>query len=71
MIWEALAWAGTALIVASRFAFMSALLGVGFACAAGGSLCWCLYGYHRRIWSLVVVDLIMLALDVCGALKWS
>ena len=71
MIWEAVAWLGTALIIASRLAFIDAGMWMGFACAAGGSLCWAAYGFHKRIWSLVVVDAAMLALDVYGALKWS
>lgn len=71
MIWEAVAWVGTALIIASRFSFIGADLLTGFACAAAGSVCWCLYGYHKRIWSLVAVDGVMLVMDIYGTFKWS
>ncbi len=71
MFWEAVAWIGTALIIVSRLSFIEAGMQLGFICAALGSFCWAAYGFHRRIWSLVVVDGVMLLLDIAGTLRWS
>ncbi len=67
---ETIGWLGTALIVLSRIGLIQGSMGIGFSLAAAGSFCWIVYARHNRIWSLVVVDTVMLTMDIYGAVKW-
>ncbi len=67
---ETIGWLGTALIVLSRIGLIQGNMWIGFSLAAAGSFCWIVYAMSNRIWSLVVVDTVMLVMDVYGAVKW-
>ncbi len=66
---DAIAWAGTAAILASRVLLAHRRMVPGFAAAFAGSALWCVYALRMELWPLLVVDGVMCLADLYGLLR--
>lgn len=61
-------WLGSFLIIVGRL-LLGQGMWTGFAVSALGDLCWIHFGVKRKIYSLVFLDVILLAADLVGVIE--
>jgi hypothetical protein len=67
MMLSALGWVGTICVLVGRVFFVYDMPELAFITSVAGDLLWLAYGIKSRIWSLAVLDLVLLATDLIGS----
>jgi len=65
-----LGWIGTVCVLAGRVLFVGGFMGTGFVVSVTGDLLWLTYGVRARIWSLALLDAVLLIVDVMGVIVY-
>jgi len=63
-----LGWIGTICVLAGRVFFVYGLMDIGFAVSVTGDILWLAYGIKARIWSLALLDAVLLVTDITGVM---
>ena len=63
-----LGWLGTICVLSGRIFFVYGLMDIGFAVSVTGDLLWLAYGIKARIWSLALLDAVLLITDIIGVI---
>ena len=58
-------WAGSALVIAGRF-LLAHDMAAGFWVGATGDVSWMIYGWQRKLWPLLFLDIVLLSADLLG-----
>lgn len=55
-------------MLSGRIFFVYGLMDIGFAVSVTGDLLWLAYGIKARIWSLALLDAVLLITDIIGVI---
>jgi len=55
-------------VLSGRIFFVYGLMDIGFAVSVTGDLLWLAYGIKARIWSLALLDAVLLITDIIGVI---